>query len=289
MTRRSQAPFYLLVLPGFMLFFFFHTLPVIQGVYYSFTNFRGWGAYEFVGLRNYINVFRDHRVMNAYWFTLVFAVVTTVLVNSISLTVALGLNNKRLFARGLFKTIYFIPYVLSLLIIGYIFRYLFAHMLPVVGRALSIDILSRNILGNSNTAWIGVVLVTIWQTSSFSMIIYLAGLQSIPEDLYNACAIDGGGGWAKFWHITFPLIAPFFTINMVVSLKNFLMVFDQIMSLTGGGPGRSTESVSILIYRGGFEGGQFAYQSANAVILLIVVASISLFQVFWLQKREVQL
>lgn len=272
-----------------MLFFFFHTLPVIQGVYYSFTNFRGWGAYEFVGLRNYINVFRDHRVMNAYWFTLVFAVVTTVLVNSISLTVALGLNNKRLFARGLFKTIYFIPYVLSLLIIGYIFRYLFAHMLPVVGRALSIDILSRNILGNSNTAWIGVVLVTIWQTSSFSMIIYLAGLQSIPEDLYNACAIDGGGGWAKFWHITFPLIAPFFTINMVVSLKNFLMVFDQIMSLTGGGPGRSTESVSILIYRGGFEGGQFAYQSANAVILLIVVASISLFQVFWLQKREVQL
>ena len=184
---------------------------------------------------------------------------------------------------------YFLPYVFSLLIIGYIFSYFFAHILPAFGRTIGIEAISRNILGQQNTAWIGVVAVTVWQTSAFAMIIYLAGLQSIPTDLYDACSIDGGSERQQFMHVTFPLIAPFFTINMVVALKNFLMVFDQIISLTGGGPARATESVSVLIYRGGFEGGQFAYQSANAVILLLVITIVSLIQLNRLQKREVQL
>ena len=117
---------------------------------------------------------------------------------------------------------------------------------------------------------------------------YLAGLVTISEDLYEAASIDGAGVWTKFWRITFPLIAPFFTINMVLSLKNFLMVFDQIVALTGGGPGKSTESISLLIYRGGFEGGEFAYQSANAVIYFIVIIIFSVIQLKFLNKREVE-
>ena len=121
---------------------------------------------------------------------------------------------------------------------------------------------------------------------SFNTILYLAGLQTVPGDIYEAAAIDGTGPWRRFFSITFPLIAPFFTINMVLSMKGFLMVFDHIVALTGGGPGQSTESISLLIYRGGFGGGEFAYQSANAVIYFIIIVAISIFQLRVLQKRE---
>ncbi len=110
----------------------------------------------------------------------------------------------------------------------------------------------------------------------------------MSEDVYEAAAIDGARPWRRFWSITFPMIAPFFTINMVLALKNFLMVFDHIIALTGGGPGYATESISVLIFRGGFEGSQFGYQSANAVIYFIVIVAISIFQLRVLQKREVQ-
>ena len=132
-------------------------------------------------------------------------------------------------------------------------------------------------------------MVAVWQASAFNTIIYLAGLQTIPEELYEASLIDGAGQWKNFWNITFPLIAPFFTINMVLAMKGFLQAFGLILSLTGGGPGRATESISIIIYRGGFQGGEFAYQSANAVIYLIFLVTISFLQIRFLQKREVEL
>ncbi len=289
MILRSRAPYLVMVLPMLVLFFVFHTYPLLQGLYYSFTDFAGWGDYEWVGLRNYRNVFRDPRIFDAYQFTFLFAITSMILVNAVGLGAAVGLNSNRVPARPVFKTIYFIPYVLSLLVIGYIFSYFFAHILPRLGVMLGIPNLSHNILGRPDTAWIGVVVVSVWQMSAFAMIIYLAGLQSIPKELYETCEIDGGTEAQKFLHVTFPLIAPYFTINMVVALKNSLMVFDQIMSLTGGGPGRSTESVSILIYRGGFQAGNFAYQSANAFILFIVIAVVSVVQMKRLQKREVQL
>ena len=122
--------------------------------------------------------------------------------------------------------------------------------MPTIGNSLGIEFLSRNILGDPNLAWIGIVIVAVWQAIAFNTILYLAGLVTITEDLYEAASIDGAGVWTKFWKITFPLIAPFFTINMVLAMKNFLMVFDQIIALTGGGTGTSTESISLLIYRG---------------------------------------
>lgn len=153
---------------------------------------------------------------------------------------------------------------------------------------LGISTLSTNILGSPDYAWIGIVVMAVWQATAFNTILYLAGLQTVPEDVYEAAAIDGAKAWRRFWSITFPIIAPFFTINMVLALKNFLMVFDHIIALTGGGPGYATESISVLIYRGGFQGGQFGYQSANAVIYFIIIVALSLFQLRILQKREVQ-
>ena len=119
--------------------------------------------------------------------------------------------------------------------------------------------------------------------------IYLSGLQTVDQDLYEAAAIDGATGLKRFFKITFPLIAPFFTINMVLSAKNFLMSFDQIMAMTDGGPGISTTSISVMIYKRGFAGGQFSYQSANAVMLFVIIAAISLFQFKVLEKREAKM
>ncbi|WP_143807964.1 carbohydrate ABC transporter permease, partial [Oenococcus oeni] len=135
-------------------------------------------------------------------------------------------------------------------------------------------------------AWIGILIVTIWQGLAFNTLIYMSGLQSVSPELYEAASLDGAGAWKKFWRITFPLIAPFFTINLVLSVKGYLMVFDQIMAMTSGGPGNSTTSISVLIYTQGFQGSQFAIQSANAVVLFLIVAGVFLFQLNVLNKRE---
>ncbi|MFB5662550.1 carbohydrate ABC transporter permease [Alteribacillus sp. HJP-4] len=287
MAGRNRA-FFFMALPALILFFVFHTYPMLQGIFYSFTNWKGYGEWDFVGIRNYINVFQDFRALNAYGFTFQFAIVSTILVNIFSLIIAIGLNAKIKFRKTL-RALYFVPNILSILIVGFIFNFIFTHFLPGIASSIGLTALSANILGNPDLAWVGIVIMAVWQATAFNTILYLAGLQTIPSDIYEASEIDGAGKWKQFWKMTFPLIAPFFTINMVLAMKNFLMVFDHIIALTGGGPGQATESISLLIYRGGFEGGQFAYQSANAVVYFVIIVVISIFQIRILQKREVQL
>ncbi|MFG6117894.1 carbohydrate ABC transporter permease [Thalassobacillus sp. B23F22_16] len=286
MKSNNRAYFWMTV-PALILFFVFHTYPALQGIFYSFTDWRGYGDWDFVGFKNYFNVFQDDRAWHAYLFTFQFAVVSTILVNVFSLLVAIGLNSKIKFQKTL-RAVYFLPNILSILIIGYIFNFIFTHFIPDIAESIGLNALSQNILGDPDLAWIGIVVVAVWQAVAFNTILYLAGLVTIQDDLYEAASIDGAGAWKKFWKITFPLIAPFFTINMVLAMKNFLMVFDHIIALTGGGPGQATESISLLIYRGGFEGGEFAYQSANAVIYFIIILVVSVVQIRILQKREVQ-
>lgn len=281
--------YYWMVVPAVAIFFVFHTYPVLMGIFYSFTNWNGLSPdYDFVGLRNYLNVFRDGNVLDAYGFTIKFALLTTVIVNTISLVVAMGLN-ARIRLKNFFRGVYFLPNVLSMLIVGFIFNYLFSNVFPDAFERLGWESLAFNILGKENTAWIGVVIVTVWQATAFNIMLYLAGLQTIPSDLYEASSLDGAGKWREFWSITFPMIAPFFTINMVLAMKNFLMVFDQIVALTGGGPGKATMSISYLIYTDGFQGGSFAYQSANAVVYFIIIVFISVIQLKFLQRREMDL
>ena len=259
----------LITIPVLILFFAFNTLPLIKGFIYSFTNFKGYGSYEWVGLRNYIDLFQDARVGKSYLFTFKFAIVATIIVNVISLILALGLNSK-IRAKSALRGIYFIPNVLGGLVVGYIFSFIFTYILPTIGENLGIGFLKSSMLASTKSAWFAIVIVAAWQAIAMNTIIYISGLQTVPEDVYEAGAIDGATGWSKFKNLTFPLIIPFFTINMVLCMKNFLMVFDQIMSLTKGGPAQSTESISYLIYRNGMDGGQFGFQSANAVLFFVV-------------------
>ncbi|HEY8717470.1 sugar ABC transporter permease [Pengzhenrongella sp.] len=288
--RKSGAgtakAFYWMVLPAFVLFLVFHTLPVLQGIFYSFTDSPGYGKWNFVGLSNYIALFSDDRVLAAYLFTFKFAILATVLVNAFALAIAVALNG-RIKWKNTLRGVYFIPNILAILVIGYVFQYLFSGTLPAIGAALGIDRLSTSILADPKLAWVGILVLGVWQATAFNIIIYLAGLQTVPAELYEAAALDGAGPWRQFRSITFPMIASFFTINMVLALKGFMQVFDHIIPLTNGGPGTSTESVSVLIYKGGFQGGEYGYQLANAVIFMIVIVAFALFQLRVLQRREV--
>ena len=287
MNERKRT-FLLMTIPVVALFFCFNTLPLLKGVMYSFTNFKGFGSYDWVGVRNYMDLFQDVRVGNSYWFTFKLAIVTTIVVNVISLLLAMALNSK-IRAKSFFRGAYFLPHILGALVVGYIFNYFFTYILPAVGEMIGWETLSSSLLSSKNLAWIAIVIVCAWQAIAMNTIIYISGLQTVPEDVYEAGAIDGATGWNKFKNLTFPLILPFFTINMVLCVKNFLMVFDQIMALTKGGPAQSTESISYLIYQNGMAGGQFGFQSANAVIFFLVIVAISVTQMTVLGKKEEQL
>lgn len=287
MNERKRT-FLLMTIPVVALFFCFNTLPLLKGVMYSFTNFKGFGSYDWVGVRNYMDLFQDVRVGNSYWFTFKLAIVTTIVVNVISLLLAMALNSK-IRAKSFFRGAYFLPNILGALVVGYIFNYFFTYILPAVGEMIGWETLSSSLLSSKNLAWIAIVIVCEWQAIAMNTIIYISGLQTVPEDVYEAGAIDGATGWNKFKNLTFPLILPFFTINMVLCVKNFLMVFDQIMALTKGGPAQSTESISYLIYQNGMAGGQFGFQSANAVIFFLVIVAISVTQMTVLGKKEEQL
>ena len=277
-----------MLIPVLILFFCFNTLPLLKGFYYGLTNYRGYGDYDFVGLRNFADLFTDLRVGKSYLFTFKSAVVMTIAVNVISLILALGLN-RQIRGKSALRGIYFVPNILGGLVVGYIFSFIFTYILPAVGEATGIGFLQNSMLASSKTAWIAIVIVGAWQGIAMNTIIYISGLQTVPEEVYEAGMIDGVSGWKKFWTLTFPLILPFFTINLVLCMKNALMVFDQIMSLTKGGPSQSTESISYLIYNNGMSGGQFGFQSANAFVFFLVIVIISFLQMKFLGGKEEQL
>ena len=284
--NNQQRTFLLMTIPVLILFFCFNTLPLIKGVIYSFTNFKGYGDFEWVGLRNYIDLFGDARVGKSYLFTFKLALCSTIVVNVISLVLALGLNSKIKFKSAM-RGLYFVPNILGALVVGYIFNYFFTYILPAFSKMLGGN--GSSMLASTKWAWVAIMIVCAWQSVAMNTIIYISGLQTVPEDVYEAGSIDGATGWTKFKNLTLPLILPFVTINMVLCMKNFLMVFDQIMALTKGGPAQSTESISYLIYNNGMSGGQFGFQSANAVIFFIMIVAISVGQMTFMSKKEEQL
>jgi len=277
-----------MIAPVLIIFFLFNTFPLITGAFYSLTNYKGYGSWDFVGLRNYIDLFIDSRVGHSYIFTFKYAIVGTVLINVLSLVLALGLNAKIKF-KSFLRGTYFLPNILGGLVVGYIFSFIFTYIIPAIGQTLNIGFLKNSILASSRYAWIGVLIVGVWQAVAMNTIIYISSLQTVPTEVYEASMIDGANPWQTFWKLTFPMIMPFVTINLVLSTKNMLMVFDQIVSLTKGGPAQSTESISYLIYQNGMNGGQFGFQSANAVLFFVVIVTISIIQMVITGKKEEQL
>ena len=273
--------FLAILIPVLILFCAFNTVPLLTGFFYSFTDSKGYGAFEIVGIQNYIDLFQDARVGNSYLFTFKISVVATILVNVISLMLAIGLSSKIKFKSAL-RGIYFVPRILGGLVVGYVFSYFFTYIVPALTGTTSM-------LASTEWAWVAIVVVLVWQACAQTTIIYITGLSSVPEDVYEAGALDGATGWDKFRYLTFPLIMPSITTNMVLVMKDMLMTFDQIVAMTSGGPAQSTESISYLIYQNGLNNSQFGFQCANAVIFFIVIAVISIAQTKFLNSKEEQL
>jgi raffinose/stachyose/melibiose transport system permease protein len=278
------APTYLLmIIPAIVLFTFFIIYPAVQGALWSFTNFVGYGASKFIGFANYKAAFADPTLRDSYGFTLLFAVVACIVTNAVAMALAIALNAKIRWRSG-FRTIFFMPMVLSGLIVSYIFTFIIGTSVPIIAGVIHFAPLESDILANQHLAWLGVVFVASWVAVPGAIIIFLAGLVSIPSEVYEAASIDGAGAWKQFQKMTFPLLFPFFIINTILTFKGFLNVYDVVVGLTGGGPGTATTSVAQEIFNGFFN-GDYAYQMANAVIFFFITLLFALFQLSVIRRR----
>jgi raffinose/stachyose/melibiose transport system permease protein len=273
---RVSGTFYLFLVPALILFSLAITLPAIMGITLSFTNSVGFGEFEFTGFTNYVALFSDPAIRSSYLFTIGFALVTVVLVNIVAFLLAVGLTAK-IRAKIALRAVFVLPMVISGIVIAYVFNFLFSNSVPQLGQAVGISALEQSLLANPDLAWVTIVIVTAWQAIPSALLIYIAGILSIPAEVYEAAAMDGASSRRRLFAITLPLVAGYVVINMVIGFKNFLNAYDIIVGLTNGGPGTATRSVAMTIFTG-FTGGDYAYQMANATIFFLIAVVLAVTQ-----------
>ncbi|WOH17662.1 sugar ABC transporter permease [Paenarthrobacter sp. GOM3] len=284
-SRRPVEPiFYFFLVPSLILFTLAITIPAIIGIFFSFTDSIGIGDWEFVGLTNYLAIFGDPAILQSYLFTFGFSLVTVIAVNVVAFLLAVGLTS-RIRMKSALRTVFVIPMVVSGIIIAYVFNFLFSNSLPAAGAAAGIPWLESSLLANPDLAWIAIVLVTAWQAVPGALLIYIAGLVAVPGDVYEAADIDGASKFQQLVKITLPLVAGYVVINIILGFKGFLNAYDIIVGLTNGGPGTSTRSIAMTVIAG-FNGGDYAYQMANATIFFVVAILISLVQLSLTRGRN---
>ena len=274
--KRVDPLFLVFLVPTLVLFTLAITLPAVMGIVLSFTNSVGFGEFRFTGLTNYVAVFSDPAILQAYLFTIGFSLVTVLLVNAVAFLLAIALTSK---IRGkiALRAVFVLPMVISGIVIAYVFSFLFANSVPALATTLGIAPLEQSILANPDLAWVAIVIVTAWQAIPSTLLIYIAGVLSIPGEVYEAASLDGASSWRQLISITAPLTAGYILINLVIGFKNFLNSYDIIVGLTDGGPGTSTTTVAMSIFKG-FSGGDYAYQMANATIFFVIAVVIAVIQ-----------
>lgn len=279
--------FWLFLAPVLIALIMVVVIPLLYGVYYSFTNWDGINTPVFAGISNYMQLLGDEGFRNALWFTTKFAVVSIVLINAIGLGLAL-LVTQKLKGSNLMRTVFFMPNLIGGLILGFIWQFVFIQGFDAIGQAVGTEAL-QCWLSTTRTGFWGLVILTAWQMSGYIMIIYIAHLEGIPEDLVEAAQIDGANVFQRFRHIIFPLVAPAFTVSMFLTLSNSFKLYDQNLSLTGGAPYNSTQMVAMNIYNTAFLENKMAYAQSKALVFFIIIAVISLTQVYYNKKREVEM
>ena len=278
----------LFALPAVLIFATFFAYPVASSFYISLTKWNGLNPeLTFVGFDNYIKLWGDRHFWTAFQNTFKYAIFVTVIQNVIGLTLALAASNK--IFRG-FRVLFLIPPLLSSIALGTIWKYMYAPR-GIINTFLinvGLEAYTQSWLGDPDLALYSLIAANVWKWSGMAMIIYLAGLQAIPATIQEAASIDGVSPWQRFRHITFPLIAPAFTINVVLSMIGSLKVFDIIFIMTQGGPGRATESLTTYIFGRAFEANKFGYGTAVAISMFVVILTLSLIQLRFLTRREVR-
>ena len=287
MTRERITTYGLFCLPGFIAYCVFLIFPILMGIYYSFMDWNGISkGYNFIGFANYAKLLTDKKFGAALLFNFRYTIMLIVGVVVISVVLALLLN-KEFKGRSFFRTLYFLPAVLSMITVSLVFKQVFFYVLPAIGKALGIEALSTNILASKQNAIYGVLFVHLWQGVALPTLLFLAGLQTIPTELYEAAAIDGANGWQQFKHITVAYLIPTLSVVLVLLVKQGLMVFDYVKSMTAGGPGTATQTIALLIYNNGFERNRYSYSIAQAIATGVIIALISAIQIQASNRKKV--
>ena len=280
----------LFIAPAAFMLIFVYAIPLLFNLVVSFTDWTGigWGM-KFIGIRNYIDIFTDRVIITVLGNNLQFLVGTVVLQNIFALWLSTWLVRK-FWGRNFFRSLFFLPAVIPIVAVAMVFGIFFDPVNgPIVQYAKMLDwdwLASMRFLGNPDIVMNTIIAVNVWQWTGWNMIIYLAGHQSIPNEIYESGVIDGANGWQKFRHLTLPLLAPAITINMVMTTMGALRVFDLPYALTSGGPGYASETFIMSIVRTTFRLSNVGLGAAMSIFLAAVILAITLVQSFFLVKRE---
>jgi raffinose/stachyose/melibiose transport system permease protein len=286
----SIAPTWAFVVPALLVYAVVTLYPSLAGVYYAFTDWTGIGHKSFVGLRNFSDLLDDDRASGSLRNTLLLTLAVVVFQTGIGLLLALGVH-ARIRSRLILRVIFFAPVVVSPVMVAFLWKYIYnpqpdAGLNGILG-TLGLGGLRHDWLGDPSVALWSVAAMVVWQYAGYSMVIFLAGLEGIPKELNEAAMIDGAGAFGRFRYITWPLLAPALTVNVMLSTIGGLKLFDQVFAATNGGPGYSTETLSTVLYKEAFVYGHFGYSTAIALVLALFVAAVALVQIRYLRSREV--
>jgi raffinose/stachyose/melibiose transport system permease protein len=285
--RAQQVP-WLFAVPALAMYGFIVLYPTLSGAVYAFTDWNGLTQRaNFIGLANFREFLGDEQAVDALWHTLLLAAVITVVQNSLGLALAVAVNAP-LKTRQALRLIFFIPTVFVPIVVGYIWQYLYTPDGPLntVLAGIGLGRLERVWLGDPDVVLWAIAGISMWQYVGYSMVIFLAGLQGVPADLLEAAALDGANPWQRFWSVTFRMLGPAITINVMLTLIGSLKLFDQVFATTGGGPGHASETLATLLYAEAFAFGEFGYGTAIALLLTVLVLGIALPVLISLRRFE---
>ena len=262
-------------------------VPFVNGFYYTFTDWDGFGITKFVGFSNYSESFADPKFWTTLRFTGLFVVVSLILVNVVAFGLALIVTSK-LRSRNFLRTLFFVPNLIGGVVLGVIWQFIFNSALVSLANKYDWELFKQSWLQDTNKAFWALIIVTVWQSSGYMMIVYITGLVSIENDVLEASQIDGASPLRTLFSIKIPLMAQAFTIALFLTLRGGFMAYDVNIALTGGGPFRTTELISLHIFQDAFGEGNFGTGQSKAVIMFIVVALAALVQVTVSKRYEVQ-
>lgn len=278
------------VAPAFVIYALFLLIPTLGGMYYSFTDWNGLNQnYSFIGLENFTEALReDPDFVNSLWFTLKYVLFMVVLQNAFALLLA-TLIETRTRSKGFFRTIFFMPNMISVIISAFMWTFIFSQVLPQLAEKTGLTLLDQLWIGDPSVSFYSILIVSLWNGVGYMMIIYLAALQGVPQSIKEAALIDGATPLQSFRHVTMPLISHAVTICFFLTLNGAFKVFEVVYGLTGGGPGRSTQVITMNIYEEAFSNNfRYGYASAKSVILFVIVLIITFIQIGAMKKREVE-
>lgn len=285
--KKQSIIFSLFAIPQAIVYTLFFIAPIIGGIIYSFTDYNGINKkLNFVGLSNYKVVFSNSRFTKTVLFNLKYSLLLVLFIVSLSLLLALILNSE-LKGKTLFRSVFFFPAVLPLLTMGLVFNSIITKGIPEIGMRMGIESWQISLLSRPNTAIYAILFVAVWQGLAIPTVLFMAGLQTVPKELEESASLDGASRLQVFKYITVPFLVPVFTMVFVLTLKQGLMVFDLIMSMTQGGPAGATESMAMLIYNHGFVERRLSVAMAEALILAVIVCFVSFVQIIWSNKKRI--